>query len=166
MDLCEIGGIQTGDALRHDANAIGAQYIIKQAGADFWFDLERRSVAAYRHMTETAARYTPQGHQYPVQAWCAEMYMQQFCTIRAGFTPVASDLLQFGWANSPAADWDLKPYFHDAGQDRENGRDFCKITWQSSPFRKDITVSKESASRPYVDLIRRTEKMFPHLIWD
>ncbi len=117
-------------------------------------------------MRETADRYHPAGHQYPVQAWCAEMYMQQFETIRAGFTPVASDLMTFCWANAPAEAWDEHPYFHDAGQTTENGRDFCKITWQSSPFRKDIQVSRDSASYRYVELIRRTEAMFPTLIWD
>ena len=117
-------------------------------------------------MRDTAGLYHPPGHQYPIQAWCAEMYMQQFATIKAGFTPRATPLMDFSWANAPAAHWDAKPYFHDAGQPTENGRDFCKITWQSSPFRKEITVSPESASWQYLQLIRRTEEMFPDLIWD
>ncbi len=71
------------------------------------------------------------------------------------------------WANSHAADWGTsRAYFHDAGQPTENGRDFCKITWQSSPFRKEITVSPESASWHYLQLVRRTEEMFPDLVWD
>ena len=110
--------------------------------------------------------YRPKNHEYPVQAWCAEMCMQQYETIRVGFTPVADERLQFHWANHNAAEWDERTYFHNAGVTAENGRDFCKITWQSSPFHKQIKVSPEPASARYVDLIRKTEVMFPDLIWE
>lgn len=166
LDLCAISGVDPAAVLAHDENSLGAQYFVKRAGADFWFDLERKSVIAYRHMLATAEQYHPEGHEYPIQVWCAEMYLQQYETIRARFTPVASDLMRFCWANAPASAWDDHVYFHDAGVPAENGRDFCTITWQSSPFGKEITVSPESASSRYVDLIRRTEEMFPDLIWD
>jgi len=166
LDLCQISGVSPDDVLAHDENSIGAQYIVKGADAHFWFDVERKSVTAYRHMVRTTDQYHPEGHEYPIQAWCAEMYMQQFETIRAGFTPQASDLMSFCWANAPIEAWDAHAYFHDAGMPVENGRDFCKGTWQTSPFRKKITVSPDSASSRYVDLIHRTEDMFPDLIWD
>lgn len=166
LDLCEIADVPPEAVLAHDANSIGAQYFVKGAGADFWFAIARKSTAAHRHMVETADRYHPAGHEHPIQAWAAEMYLQQFETVRAGFTPVASDLMTFCWANGPAEAWDTHAYFHDAGVAAENGRDFCKITWQSSPFGKEISVSPESASHRYVELIRRTEAMFPGLIWD
>ena len=166
LDLCAIAGVSASQVRKHDDNTIGAQYLIKNAGPEFWFSVERTSVAAYRHMSESADRFHPPEHEYPIQAWCAEMYMQQFATIKAGFTPRATPLMDFSWANAPAAEWGTKPYFHDAGQPTENGRDFCKITWQSSPFRKEITVSPESASWHYLQLIRRTEEMFPDLVWD
>lgn len=166
LELCEIADVSPELVLEHDHNSIGAQYFIKDAGAEFWSNVERKSVTAYRHMIETADKYKPEGHEFPIQAWCAEMYMQQFETVRAGFTPIASEHLQFHWADADAATWTDKAYFHNAGQTQESGRHFCKITWQSSPFRKEIAVSPESASSRYVDLIRRTEAMFPNLIWE
>ena len=166
VELCEIADVSPELVLEHDHNSIGAQYFIKDAGAEFWRNVERTSVLAYRHMIETADKYKPEGHEFPIQAWCAEMYMQQFETVRAGITPIASDLLQFHWADADAANWKEKAYFHNAGQTQETGRHFCKITWQTSPFRKEISVSPESASSRYVDLIRRTEQMFPDLVWE
>lgn len=166
LELCEIAEVPPELVLEHDHNSIGAQYFIKDAGADFWTNVERTSVIAYRHMRETAEKYQPEGHDYPIQAWCAEMYMQQFQTLRAGFTPIADERLQFHWSNGNADDWSDRAYFHNAGVAAENGRDFCKISWQSSPFRKEIAVSPASASARYVELIKRTEAMFPHLIWD
>ena len=166
LDLCAIADVSPDLVLEHDHNSIGAQYFIKDAGADFWSNVERKSVRAYRHMVDTADKYHPEGHAHPIQAWCSEMYMQQFETVRAGFTPVADERLRFHWANHDVAAWDERAYFHNAGVVAENGRDFCKITWQSSPFRKDLKVSPESASSRYVDLIRRTEELFPDLIWE
>ena len=166
VELCEIAGVSPDLVLAHDHNSIGAQYFIKDAGSDFWFNVEQNSVKAYHHMNQTAHKYRPEGHEYPIQAWCAEMYMQQYETIRAGFTPIADERLQFHWANHNAAEWDDRAYFHNAGVASENGRDFCKITWQTSPFHKQLQVSPESASARYVDLIRRTEAMFPELIWE
>ena len=166
LELCEIADVSPEVVLAHDHNSIGAQYFIKGAGADFWRNVERKSVTAYRHMIQTADKYKPEGHEFPIQAWCSEMYMQQFETVRAGFTPVADERLQFHWADADASTWTEKAYFHNAGQTQETGRHFCKITWQTSPFHKQITVSPESASSHYVDLIRRTEEMFPDLVWE
>lgn len=165
LDICDIAGIAPELVLAHDHNSIGAQSFIRGAGADFWNNVVRKSTLAYRHMVDTADTYNPDGRG-PIQAWCAYLYVQQYETILHGYTPIADDRLRFLWANSPAAGWDDHAYFHDAGVVAENGRDFCKITWQSSPFRKDIAVSPESASYRYVELIRRTEELFPDLIWD
>ena len=86
--------------------------------------------------------------------------------IRHGIEPVASDLMQFSGANHHISDWDKNPYFHNAMVPKENGRDFCKVTYQSSPFRKEIMVSPDSISSKYVELIKETEQEFPELIWD
>ncbi|WP_165490009.1 hypothetical protein [Propioniciclava sinopodophylli] len=166
LDLCLIAEVDPDLVLAHDHNSIGAQYFIKQTDAEFWRHVERTSVAAHRHMVETAEQYHPEGHEHPIQAWCAEMYMQQFATVRAGITPIASPLMDFHWADAPADKWAEKAYFHNAGQTAENGGHFSKTTWQVSPFGKDIQVSSTSASSRYVELIRRTEDIFPDLIWE
>lgn len=74
--------------------------------------------------------------------------------------------MDFSWATSPVELWSERPYFHDAGQPHEGGHHFCKLTWQSSHIRKEIQVSPSSESYHYVELTRRTETMFPNLIWD
>ncbi len=165
QEICEIADISPDRVLEHDHNSIGAQSFIRGAGPDFWYEVARKSTAAYRHMVDTADVYTPKG-QAPIQAWCAYLYVQQYQTILHGYKPVADDRLQFHWANGNADEWDQRAYFHNAGVAAENGRDFCKLSWQSSPFRKKITVSPASASHRYVELIRRTEELFPDLIWD
>lgn len=166
LELCEIADVSPEAVLEHDHNSIGAQYFIHGADSEFWHNVERNSVVGFKHMKETAEKYHPEGHEYPIQAWCSEMYMQQFETIRAGFVPKVSQQMEFAWAAAPAAEWETKPYFHCAGVVEENGRDFCKLSWLSSPFRKEIQVSDESASSRYLELIRRTEAEFADLIWE
>lgn len=165
-DLCDIAGVSVEDVEKHDHNSIGAQYFVKNCTADFWFEIASKSTIGYKHMNATAAIYKKPEDPYPVQAWASEMYFTQYAMIRHGIEPVASDLMQFSGANHHISDWEKKPYFHDAMVPKENGRDFCKITYQSSPFRKEINVSPDSISSKYVELIKETEIEFANLIWD
>ena len=165
-DLCGIAGVSVEDVEANDHNSIGAQYFVKNCVADFWFDIARKSTVGFKHMNATAAIYKKPEDPYPVQAWASEMYFTQYEMIKRGIEPVASDLMQFSGANHHISDWEKKPYFHDAMVPRENGRDFCKITYQTSPFRKEIIVSPDSISSKYVELIKETEIEFADLIWD
>lgn len=167
LDLCAIAEIDPDMVLAHDEHTIGAQCIVKNADADFWFAVERKSVLAHRRLKQATRQARREGRRSALQSWCAEMWMQQYETIRAGFTPRASPLMGFCWANAPEQAWHEQTYFHCAGQATEDGHHFCKSAWKHrSPFGKQITVSPESASWHYVELIRRTEAMFPELIWD
>lgn len=166
VDLCDIAGVSVEDVEAHNHNSIGAQYFIKNCTADFWFEIAAKSTIGYKHMQATTTTYKKPEDPYPVQAWASEMYFTQYAMIRHGIEPVASDLMQFSGANHHISDWEKKPYFHNAMVPKENGRDFCKITYQTSPFRKEINVSPDSISAKYVELIKETEIEFADLIWD
>ena len=166
VDLCGIAGVSVEDVEKHDHNSIGAQYFVKNCTADFWFEVAAKSTVGYKHMLDTSTIYKKPEDPYPIQAWASEMYFTQYAMIRHGIEPVASDLMQFSGANHHISDWEKKPYFHNAMVPKENGRDFCKVTYQSSPFRKEIVVSPDSISSKYVELIKETEQEFLELIWD
>lgn len=163
VDLCRIVGVNPEQAATF--RGIGAQYVIDGTTSEFWDDVARLSVEAYRHMVKTAKKYHPPTEQYPVQAWCAEMYVTQLVAIREGHAPVADPAMSFLWANGPSTEWDDHMFFHDAGVGQENGRDFCKITHQRSPWGKQLEVHPDSASSRYADLIRDVEQRRPDLIW-
>ncbi len=146
---------------------IGAQYYVKNCPADLWFEIEEKSVAGYKHMVATKDKYKPESHQYPIQAWCSEMYYTQYVAIRRGINLKVSPLMDFLWTNHNILDWYKKPFFHAAGVPKHNDRDLCKIDFQSSPFKKDFSyVDINSASYRYGELIKRCEKYFPSLIWE
>lgn len=157
--LCALVGVDPDHAAT--LPGIGAQYVTTAPGA-WWEGVAELSVEAYRMLSAIPA---PEGDPYPVQAWCAEMYVTQLAAIRDGIEPRTEPSMGMVWANGLRTGWESAGFFHDAGQTVEDGRHFCKITHQSSPWGKPLAVSPESSSAPYVDLIRRTAEQYPDLVW-
>ncbi len=89
------------------------------------------------------------------------MYVTQLAAIRDGIEPRIDPGMSMVWANGPRTGWESAGFFHDAGQQAEDGAHFCKISHQASPWGKPLAVSPDSASAPYVDLIRRTAEEHP-----
>ena len=104
----------------------------------------------------------------PIQKWTAEMWTTIYACLRNGIELRATPLMDFHWANHDGLKWYMKPYFHNAGlvTTTPNGKDFCKRVYnKTTPFNKDLQVNISSSGYRYVELIRRTEKYFPDLIW-
>lgn len=165
-DLCNIVGVDPTLMEGKRGWEIGAQYFIKNNTPEIWFEIENKSSDAFLYMKQTAKKYHPEGHQYPIQAWCSEMYITQMVALKYGIKLQVTPLMDFHWADHDIKNWFKKPYFHNAGQVKDNGKHFCKITYQSSPFRKNIKIIPTSASYNYMQLVKKTEDTFPELIWD
>src|SRR5690606_15389865 len=101
---------------------------------------------------------------YPVQAWCSEMYIMQFEMLRRGIKPLTSAEMDMVWATHDDGDWETKGFFHNAGVTEANGRDFHKMEHQRSPWGKDIYVNPESASHRYLQLVREVEAEWPKVV--
>lgn len=161
-DLCNVGPSHA-ELYR----GVGAQYVCwgDEAPA-MWFQIAQRSVEAWKHMAKNARSFWPEGDEHPVQAWCAEMYITQLTAIQHLEQPYADPNMGFIWAGGHVDEWDdpKMMFFHDAGVPDPNGRDFCKGKHQRSPFGRRIEVSRESASLPYVEMIKDTEARWPQLI--
>lgn len=158
IEMCRIVGVDPKDAV--NASGIGAQYIIGGTTAEFWRRVALDSVRVYHLCLGDTS-------DHPIQAWCAEMYVTWMAAVRDGLDPRADESMKFMWANHDLSGWSDPDtmFYHNAGVIEENGEHFCKLSWQSSPFRSEIAVSSKSASRAYVDLIREAEECYPDLIW-
>lgn len=166
LRLCRMVGVDPDVAAAVPGG--GAQYVIggPRNTAQWWEDVAELSVDVYQMMEDTAEQFHPEGHDYPVQSWCAEMYVTWLAAIRDGFNPSVDPAMEFLWANGPASEWSERMFFHNAGvTDSDGGRHFCKVDHQISPWGKVLDVSPESASSPYVEQINRTAKRWPGLIW-
>ncbi len=164
-ELCEIAEMNPALLEQKRGWEVGAQFIFQGADHNFWYEVYEKSSHMYKYMVETADKYKPEGHEFSIQAWCSELYETQWVAMKYGFEPEVTPLMSFSWYNWPIHDWDVHPIWHNAGGAAENGKDFCKVTHQISPFKKEIYVSPESISYKYLELIRRTEENFPELIW-
>lgn len=151
--LCDLVGV---DPDRADRPGVGAQVTATGQPGEFWTTVAEKSVAAYHAMQASGT---------DVQAWCAEMYVTALECARRGIDLDPDPAYAMTWANGPASGWHDSGFHHSAGVTADNGRDFCKISHQVSPWGKPLTVHPDSASARYVDLIRAVEEQHPDLIW-
>lgn len=164
-ELCSIAGVSPRMVERNDANTGGAQWIIKDGSPDMWKMIMDKSFELWDYMRKTEGFYHPKGHEYPIQTWVGEMLATIWIPWRNGIRTKVDKGLDFAWGNHNIKSWDKFGILHNAGVAKENGKDFCKVTWQSSPFKKNIPVSPDSIGSKYVDLIRKTEQEFSDIIW-
>ena len=160
--LCELVGVDPDRAAKY--RGVGAQYVTTGLPGAWWEAVAELSVEAFKLLQRIPV---PPGDQYAVQAWCAEMYVTQLAAIRDGVTPIGHGGMNMVWANGPLGAWETHGFFHDAGQHVPDPKHLCKTIYQSSPWglKEPLRVDPDSASAPYVDLIRQVEEQYPELTW-
>jgi hypothetical protein len=164
-DICELVGVNPSLIEGKRGWEVGAQYFIKNNDPAMWFEIEDKSADLYKFLQETRSKYNMDGKK-PLQIWCCEMYVTQMIALKYGIELKVSPLMNFHWSSHNIKNWFNKPYYHNAGQTKDNGKDFYKSGYKTSPFRKKINVISTSASYNYLQLVRKTESVFPNLIWD
>lgn len=152
--LCDLVGVAPG---RADRPGVGAQVTATGQPGEFWGTVAAKSIEAHAAMTAGGTN---------VQAWCAEMYVTALECARRGIDLDPDPAYAMTWADGPASGWGDTGFHHSAGVTAENGRDFCKLTHQVSPWGKLLDVSPESASARYVELIYATQRQYPDLTWE
>lgn len=165
IELCRIAGVSPRLVERNDVNTGGAQWIIKDGNPEMWKRIMDKSFELWDYMRKTEGFYHPKGHEYPIQTWVGEMLATIWIPWSEGIQTRVSKDLAFGWGNHNIKSWDKFGILHNAGVAKENGRDFCKVTHQNSPFRKNIQVAEDSIGVKYLELIHQTEREFQELIW-
>lgn len=176
--MCEIVGIDKNLVISNDANAGGAQYVMKNVNADYWdkvfWDSENlyheitkmsNAIVAAEKTSTTLPGESPKKPYHPLQIWCADMWAVLWNGWYCGHEIEIHNDLDFAWASDSMDKWDKKYLFHNAGVPSENGKSFCKITYQVSPFNKEINIDPNNIGIKFVEEIRETQRNFPNLIW-
>ena len=162
-EMCEIVDIDPQVVLDNDKNCGGAQYITKNNTFEYWDEVQRLSIPLYRHMTDTADKYKPVGDPYPIQAWTSEMWTTNWVLWKHNIETKCAKELEFHWANHEMKNLTYSIY-HNAGVVANDGKNFAKTAYQSSPFNKEIIGTIDSISYKYIEEIRDTETNFPELV--
>lgn len=162
IKMCEVVGIDPNIIESNDNHSGGAQYIMKNLTPEYWNKSYLDGENLYKLMTRTANQYSP---QWPIQKWTADMWAVLWNGWYYGHNIEVTKRLDFAWANHKLDSWDKHEIFHNAGVTVNDGKHFSKIHYQSSPFKKEILGSKESASWKYIEEIKETELNFPELLF-
>ena len=161
--MCDIVDIPVDVVEANNKNAGGAQWIMKNCKASYWTKCKQDMEVLYKYMKDDAKTYVKKDDKdKPIQAWTADMWALLWNAWRDGIDVRIDDRLSFAWATYDYGSLEKHNLFHNAGVVKPNGKDFSKLAYQnSSPFYKDIVVSKESASWFVYEEIKSTEKNFP-----
>ena len=160
--MCEKVGVDPQVVTKNDNSAGGAQYIIKNAGAEYWEKVEKDSESLYKLMINTSKTYNP---EHPIQAWTADMWAVLWNAWYFGHKTIVDSRMDFCWATDPIKRWEEKLIFHNAGVfDQKNL--FNKGSYSSRhPFDVDLSfVSKDYCSSKYVEEIEETKNNYTELI--
>ena len=165
QEMCDFVELQKDVVTNMDNNCIGAQYIIKNSTADFWYQVHKRSSDLYIHLQGRQAHYFKKEMIHWLQIWTMEMWLTLWEAWRNNIFTKPVTEMEFHWANHMMKDKKHSIY-HNAGVTENDGKHFSKIHYQSSPFNKEILCSEDSLSYLYKREVLEAQENFKELIWD
>lgn len=160
--MCDDVGISPELVIKYDNAAGGAQYIIKNAGYEYWDKVEKNCESLYFLMKSTSKKYSP---EHPIQSWTAEMWSVLWNAWLMGHRTLIDHRMNFSWATDPISKYDKSLIYHNAGVfDQKNL--FNKSLFSTKhPFNEDFSyVSNEYCSSKYVEEILDTKNNYEKLI--
>lgn len=165
QEMCDFTGIEKGLVVSNDNNCIGAQYIIKNNTADFWWRVYDNSSRLYSYLQKRQAHYFKKEMIHWLQIWTMEMWLTLWEAWKAEIKTKVAPEMEFHWANHMMKD-KKHVIYHNAGVTENNGDHFSKIHYQSSPFNKEILCSEDSLSYLYKKEVLEAQENFKEIIWD
>ena len=160
--MCKAVDIDPKFVEMRDSGAGGAQYVMKNANAEYWGNVEKDSEILYELMTSTAHKYNP---KHPIQAWTADMWAVLWNAWKSGYNTIVWDDMDFSWATGNISEYEKTNIFHNAGVfDQDDLFNKTHFT-QKHPFDEDFSyVNKKRGSIMYVEEILNTKGNYKKLI--
>ena len=160
--MCEIVGISPEIIKKHNKNAGGAQYIMKNATSEFWGKVEKDSENLYDLMYKTKDKFNP---EHPIQAWTAEMWAVLWNAWYFNNKTIIIKELDFSWATDKINKYENSNIFHNAGVINEKHLFNKGLYSNKHPFNDDFSyVTNKHCSFKYVEEILETKKNYKELI--
>jgi len=161
--MCQVLGIDEDLVVSNDANAGGAQALLKQVDHAFWQKIEDDCTSLHEYLHQyNDARFlpdrtcnTPDKQPPPFPTWCTDMWVLLWNAFKRTSVRI-SPKLDFCWPHEPVAFWEKMHIFHNAGVEPADAHQlFYKGYYhQKSPYGEDFSfVSKDILSYKYVQLI-------------
>ena len=156
--ICGLLSLTPEDVIKQDANAGGAQYILKKCTAEFWKKVENdcELLFTYLHNRQKHGTCIQKG----LQIWCTDMWVIWWNAILQNRNFRIHPELDFCWADSPGDELNKKKIFHYTGGKRKDICIFEKTLYQThSPFYSDLSrIVSNTCSRFVVETIKAYRK--------
>lgn len=156
-EMCSIVGVSPNEISNNDNNAGGAQYLMKNINADFWKKIYDDCEKLYTLMKDNEST--------GVQCWIADMWTVFWNSLYFGHKVKINKELDFCWPVDNIKRWSETNIFHNAGIPGDSLTHFSKITYQVSPFNKNIHSNDDNCTYMYVKEIKETEKNFKDILF-
>lgn len=157
-EMCNIVKVTPEKVSANDPNAGGAQYLMKGINADFWKKSYDDSEKLYAHMKKTE-------DVTKIQSWTSDMWSIFWNGLYFGHKIRINKELDFCWPHEHINRWYETNIFHNAGIPGDSETHFSKITYQVSPFNKDIKVNNNNCTYMYYQEVKETEKTFKDIMF-
>lgn len=147
--ICGLLSLTPKDVIKQDANAGGAQYILKKCTAEFWKKVENdcELLFTYLHNRQKHSTYIQKG----LQIWCTDMWVIWWNAILQNRSFRIHPDLDFCWADSPSDELKSKKILHYTGSKRSDISIFEKTLYQThSPFYSDLSQIMRSTCSQFV----------------
>jgi len=168
-DMCRIMDIDEQLVIDNDANAGGAQTLLKNVDYTFWDQLESDSEKIFCLLIDNRDSYKKtyleenagyETHYTPVQAWCSDMWAILWNGFKRAEVRISGEL-DFCWPHESQDSWEKKKIFHNAGISAAmSNRFFFKAYYmERTPYEDDFShVVSSMLSYNYVQMIYETAK--------
>ena len=113
-ELCSIVGIDEQTALNNNLNSGGAQYLIKDMGAEFWKKVLKDCISIKVHLDDVNKHFFVDGNT-GYQSWCADMWSVLYNLWYFKKETKVIKEMDFAWATDPIQKLDNVAILHNAG---------------------------------------------------
>ena len=156
-EMCDLVGVSSKEITDNDDNAGGAQYLMKNINADFFKKTYDDSEKLYTHMKNNEST--------GVQCWIADMWSLLWNGVYFGHKLKINKELEFCWPKNHIKRWHETNIFHNAGITGDSDTHFSKITYQVSPFNKELYSKDDNCTFMYIKEIKETEQIFRDILF-
>jgi hypothetical protein len=165
--MCAVAGISKELVKENQANAGGAQYLLKGIDAAFWTEVEDVCQKLYTLMKDHEAKYPLNPND--IQAWTADMWAVLWLYLKRGPVRVHKEL-EFSWGTFGISDYYKLNIFHLAGVTENTCKDkfFKGLYVNRNVFKEYLKnpaifdhVSPNNATYGYVQVLKEYASGLP-----
>ncbi|MBC6112438.1 galactosyltransferase-related protein [Pedobacter fastidiosus] len=159
--MCEIVGVKPEQVLNNDANAGGAQYIIKKSSVNFWEKVESDCEKLFKFLSHYKAERGFREKANTIDPWVTDMWVLWWNALLLNKEFKVHKELEFSWADSPISEWTENKILHYTGHVKlEDKTIFRKNNYfNCSPFFDDFSkINKNICSSALVQTIKEYNK--------